>query len=492
MADLLFNPITLTFLLVVFISASFTFTTIILWLIIAYFKSILRATYFEHRDQTLARIQYTENEVPVLLGFFHPYCNAGGGGERVLWTAIRDIQRFFPYVVSVVYTGDTNSSKEQILAKVKSNFDITINSNRIVFVFLQKRYLVEDDRYSRLTLLGQSLGSLFLGYEALSNVVPDVFFDTMGYAFTYPLVYLFTGIKIAAYVHYPTISSDMLQKVQDHTSILRKRGVYSKNTIWNMGKLIYYRAFAKIYGYCGNFADIVMVNSTWTKGHIESLWNRDADIVYPPCDTERFSELPIENRERYIASLAQFRPEKDHMLQLQSFAKLLQNNPQFREGKEKTCLVLIGSSRNEGDENRIQSLRVAAKELGIEDNVIFEINAPFQKLLEWVSKAKVGLHTMWNEHFGIGVVEYMAAGMVPVAHKSGGPLMDIVTEYNNKPTGFLADNVDEFAAHMKTAIDLTPEEYKAIASNARASVCDKFSELVFSDGVLKSLRRCLT
>lgn len=54
------------------------------------------------------------------------------------------------------------------------------------------------------------------------------------------------------------------------------------------------------------------------------------------------------------------------MLQLQSFAKLLQNNPQFREGKEKTCLVLIGSSRNEGDENRIQSLRVAAKELGIE------------------------------------------------------------------------------------------------------------------------------
>lgn len=69
----------------------------------------------------------------------------------------------------------------------------------------------------------------------------------------------------------------------------------------------YYRAFAKIYGYCGNFADIVMVNSTWTKGHIESLWNRDADIVYPPCDTERFSELPIENRERYIASLAQFR-----------------------------------------------------------------------------------------------------------------------------------------------------------------------------------------
>ena len=29
---------------------------------------------------------------PVVVGFFHPYCNAGGGGERVLWCAIRALQ----------------------------------------------------------------------------------------------------------------------------------------------------------------------------------------------------------------------------------------------------------------------------------------------------------------------------------------------------------------------------------------------------------------
>lgn len=28
-----------------------------------------------------------------VLGFFHPYCNAGGGGERVLWVAVRAIQK---------------------------------------------------------------------------------------------------------------------------------------------------------------------------------------------------------------------------------------------------------------------------------------------------------------------------------------------------------------------------------------------------------------
>jgi alpha-1,2-mannosyltransferase len=33
---------------------------------------------------------------------------------------------------------------------------------------------------------------------------------------------------------------------------------------------------------------------------------------------------------------------------------------------------------------------------------------------------------MTDEHFGISVVEYMAAGVVPIAHASGGPKADIV------------------------------------------------------------------
>ena len=26
------------------------------------------------------------------IGFFHPFCNSGGGGERVLWSAVKAIQ----------------------------------------------------------------------------------------------------------------------------------------------------------------------------------------------------------------------------------------------------------------------------------------------------------------------------------------------------------------------------------------------------------------
>jgi alpha-1,2-mannosyltransferase len=59
---------------------------------------------------------------------------------------------------------------------------------------------------------------------------------------------------------------------------------------------------------------------------------------------------------------------------------------------------------------------------------------------------------MWNEHFGIGVVELMAAGVVTVAHNSGGPRADIVTGTDSDATrcGYLASTVDEYAAALRT------------------------------------------
>jgi alpha-1,2-mannosyltransferase len=54
-----------------------------------------------------------------IVGFFHPFCNAGGGGERVLWAAIRATQLRWPEAVCVVYTGDHDASKEQIVKRVQ-------------------------------------------------------------------------------------------------------------------------------------------------------------------------------------------------------------------------------------------------------------------------------------------------------------------------------------------------------------------------------------
>jgi alpha-1,2-mannosyltransferase len=55
-------------------------------------------------------------------------------------------------------------------------------------------------------MFGQSIGSMIVAIECLMKFVPDIFWDTTGAAFIYPLMSLMTGCRIAAYVHYPTIS----------------------------------------------------------------------------------------------------------------------------------------------------------------------------------------------------------------------------------------------------------------------------------------------
>ncbi|KAF9152405.1 asparagine-linked glycosylation protein [Linnemannia schmuckeri] len=440
-----------------------------------------------------------EKNAPYLIaGFFHPYCNAGGGGERVLWTAIRDIQQKYPHVVSVVYTGDTDVNKQDILERVRTRFNIDLDPSLVGFEFLKKRFWVEDAKWPRFTLIGQSIGSMLLGWEALKCVVPDIWIDTMGYAFTYPAARLFGGCQVVAYVHYPTISSDMIGRVASRESGHNNANEVAKSSLYTALKLVYYRLFALIYALVGKFCHVVMTNSSWTKGHIDSLWGIKSTVVYPPCDTEAFKDFPLHDRERIVVSVAQFRPEKGHPLQLDAMAQLLKDHPEYRQkadGSEKNPkavqLVMVGSARNESDSNRIKQLKEKAAQLGITDNVTFVVNAPFSELQAWLARSKIGIHAMLDEHFGIGVVEYMAAGLVPVAHNSAGPKMDIVRPYNNKPTGYLASTPQEFADAIEKVLS-AGDSTLDMQLRARDSVQERFSEKVFGDGFQKCLHEALS
>ncbi|CAK9025436.1 unnamed protein product [Durusdinium trenchii] len=148
------------------------------------------------------------------IAFFHPYAHAGGGGERVLWCSIRAVQQRYPTVTCVVYTGDTDVTPSEFLLQAKRQFGVDINSAGIRFVFLHSRRWVDASSWKRFTLIGQSLGSLVVGWEALCQLRPDIYIDSMGYAFTLPLFSLLAGSRVGCYVHYPTISTDMLEQVE--------------------------------------------------------------------------------------------------------------------------------------------------------------------------------------------------------------------------------------------------------------------------------------
>lgn len=425
----------------------------------------------------------------------------------MLWCALRALQNRYPNVSFVVYTGDQGVTGDQILEGAQQRFNIVL-TRPVTFVFLKHRVLVEASSYPHFTLLGQSVGSMFLGWEALTSFVPDLYVDSMGYAFTLPVFRYLGGCKVGSYVHYPTVSTDMLSAVRERNPRFNNADYISGNPILSAAKVLYYCAFALLYGLAGSCSDVIMVNSTWTLGHILALWRSPncTSVVYPPCDVRAFIDIPLEDQEEEedgweelgkellvgdkkchsIVSIGQFRPEKDHRLQIRAFRKLLDKKGEGPGGRESLRLVLIGGCRNQEDEDRVLMLRGLCQELAVSDRVEFKLNVPFEELKRELVNATIGLHTMWNEHFGIGVVECMAAGTVILAHKSGGPKLDIVVPYEGSQTGFLADSEDSYAEAMETILALSPSARLEIRQSARRSV-DRFSDQEFEACFLSAM-----
>ena len=272
----------------------------------------------------------------------------------------------------------------------------------------------------------------------------------MGYAFTLAFSkFCFPQTPTGAYVHYPTISTDMLGSLDAGVGQGANTGTGKG---WKgFAKKQYWHLFAWMYSWAGGNVDVVMTNSSWTQAHIRSLWgsNRakrtqdsDVHVVFPPVAVEELEEAIEVNdasegrRERLILYIAQFRPEKNHALILRSFAEFIHlsamNNAES-EGRPK--LALIGSIRGSDDAKKVYNLRLLAHELKIKDDVRFVQDASWEEIQDWLRKSWIGVNGMWNEHFGIGVVEYQAAGLISVVNNSGGPKEDIVVDFNGGSTG---------------------------------------------------------
>lgn len=144
----------------------------------------------------------------------------------------------------VVYTGDTDATARDILKKAQNRFNVKIAEKDVQFVFLRCRGWVVAERYPYFTMLGQSLGSMVLGMEAALKYPPDVFIDTMGYAFTFPIFKYLASSSVAAYVHYPTISTDMLRRVRARSKAHNNNKLVASNPFLTSIKLFYYKVFA--------------------------------------------------------------------------------------------------------------------------------------------------------------------------------------------------------------------------------------------------------
>ena len=243
-------------------------------------------------------------------------------------------------------------------------------------------------------------------------MVPDVFVDSMGYAFVLPLFRLLGGCRVACYVHYPTISRDMLERVASRESSFNNDGQVARSKVQSIGKWLYYRAFAVLYGVMGAAAEVVMVNSSWTRGHIAALWwgagrkavsaprcGRPADRLRPDAPRRR-SSFRRATRWRCLdcrlraggVTLCRWRSSGPRRITPCSFGRLRgcwsaagpspvppgpgahsfprtqATHPEHAE--DGTALVMIGGCRNQGDEGRVAALHTLRAELGLPERLV--------------------------------------------------------------------------------------------------------------------------
>ncbi|KRX70147.1 GDP-Man:Man(3)GlcNAc(2)-PP-Dol alpha-1,2-mannosyltransferase, partial [Trichinella sp. T6] len=430
------------------------------------------------------------NNGKCFIAFFHPYCNSGGGGERVLWCAIKALEKF-EKVEFIIYSGDYECSDEHILKNVEKRFGLSFTSSTVKFVRLASCFFLKDTLYPRFTLLAQNLFSLIVGFEALFRFQPSVFIDTTGFAFLLPMFRYVGGCKTACYIHYPTISTDMLEIVKEKKAAYNHAEWISNSVLFSAAKLYYYKAFALLYKFAGCSANVVMVNSTWTRNHILELWRNPeyTFLVYPPCDVGIFEKIPFERANDAdsigIIAIGQFRPEKDYPLALASFRLLLDKLAASNLNQKNVKLALVGGCRDSDDQQRLRSLQKLARDIGIpSDQIVWHVNVSFDELVQLLAGATVGIHTMWNEHFGIGIVEMMASGIIVVANDSGGPKLDIVKNFHTHKVGFTASSAEEYSDAIVKILQMPPNVRRRMQEAARNSVqrfgVDKFNERFLS------------
>lgn len=110
---------------------------------------------------------------------------------------------------------------------------------------------LKPDNYPSFTMFWQAWASVKVCFEAMVTCPCDVFIDTMGVGYAYPVVKLFFGPKIYSYTHYPLVSYDMMRDVVNGVQQFNNREEITASKLKTNIKKIYYVLLTYLYSFCG-------------------------------------------------------------------------------------------------------------------------------------------------------------------------------------------------------------------------------------------------
>lgn len=175
----------------------------------------------------------------------------------------------------------------------------------------------------------------------------------------------------------------------------------------------------------------VITNSEFSRRAIVSVLNNGADeihVIRPPVDIETFRNTVLysslkEKRDDIILIVSRIHKSKEIENAVRLAVLLKENN--IGSG-----MKIIGNINPEYDWNYYLSLKKMVIEFDLEDYVNFETNISLTDLFSMMREAKIYFHPMVGEHFGMSVVESMAAGLVPIVPDVGGPTEFVPEKYH--------------------------------------------------------------
>lgn len=280
-------------------------------------------------------------------------------------------------------------------------------------------------------------------YQRLLMIIPrlglrdsDIIINTHGSVIPYRIP---NDISCISYLHFPI--SVLNSSDSDHGS---KK--YQKSFLWN--------AYFKPYAVMANElmkralfrSNIILVNSKFTKNVLKKVYPQiDSHVLYPPVDIERFSSAYRSNsRKRQVLVISRFSAEKQIEKAI-IIAQLVQD----------VKFKVIGSV-TPANRPYFNLLQKKIKDYGLENRISLAPNATNEEMINAMSESMIYLHTMHGEHFGISIVEAMAAGLVPIIPSYGGCSEIVPSEYQystlEEAAKCISKNIDEYNEEKRTMV----------------------------------------
>lgn len=308
----------------------------------------------------------------------HNTLNSVGGEERVCLTIIEALKRM-GYRVTLITAEPTDWDKvEKIVGQVtRPDEEVPVLPFRVRFFGIYMRLLT-------FLKLMRSRGRCNMVINTHGDVTPV----------TSDIIYM----------HFPTFA------------IIKEAPVnikYSKSIFWRL----YFYPYEKIQSHLVRKMrwKVLLTNSEFSREAIRKYVGAEAVVLPPPVDIDEFLKISGSSyREDRVVLCGRYTPEKNYEFALRVAKEL----PDVE-------FVIIGAYSGKVSSTYYSKLVKMKEGLGLR-NVKLLRNVPRDEQLRIYSRSKVFMHAMINEHFGIAVVEGMAAGLVPVVHKSGGPWLDII------------------------------------------------------------------